>query len=146
MLVKIGRYPGRRSKRYGEPPKMTVRVDNWDVWNLDYTLSQVIYPALVKLKEQKMGSPYVDDEDVPENLREADVHEKWNWVLDEMIWAFRQKAEGDWEEQYYTLGEPKEGEVIAPFEHFDREGWLAHQKRITNGFRLFGRYYEGLWD
>ena len=21
-----------------------------------------------------------------------------------------------------------------------------YQKRISNGFRLFGKYYEGLWD
>ena len=28
----------------------------------------------------------------------------------------------------------------------DDEGIKAHQKRITNGFRLFGKYYEGLWD
>ncbi len=144
MLVKIGRYPGRRSKRTEQ--KIEVRIDDWDVWDLDHTLSHIIYPALVKLKEQKMGSCFVDEEDVPGNLHNADVHEKWNWVLDEMIWAFKQKKEGNWEEQYYTLGEPKEGDAFAPFEHFDREGWVNHQKRMSNGYRLFGRYYDGLWD
>ena len=28
----------------------------------------------------------------------------------------------------------------------DPEGRAAHQKRITNGFKLFGKYYENLWD
>ncbi len=28
----------------------------------------------------------------------------------------------------------------------DFEGMQEVQKRITNGFRLFGKYYEGLWD
>jgi hypothetical protein len=28
----------------------------------------------------------------------------------------------------------------------DWEGMKAEQARITNGFRLFGKYYEGLWD
>jgi hypothetical protein len=28
----------------------------------------------------------------------------------------------------------------------DYEGMQVVQKRITNGFRLFGRYYENLWD
>ena len=28
----------------------------------------------------------------------------------------------------------------------DYEGMEKMQKRITNGFRLFGKYYEGLWD
>ncbi len=143
MLAKIGRYPGRRSKRYGQPPKTMVRIDDWDIWSLDHTLSHIIYPSLVKLKEQKHGSPYVDDEDVPEDMREADVHEKWDWVLNEMIWAFKQKAEDNWEEQYYTLNKTASNDV---FEKFDREGWANHQKRMDNGFRLFGRYYQGLWD
>jgi len=28
----------------------------------------------------------------------------------------------------------------------DREGLEAHQKRKANGYRLFGRYYQNLWD
>jgi hypothetical protein len=28
----------------------------------------------------------------------------------------------------------------------DWDGMKAQQARITNGFRLFGKYYEGLWD
>jgi hypothetical protein len=28
----------------------------------------------------------------------------------------------------------------------DREGMQAYQDRISNGFRLFGKYYEALWD
>ena len=28
----------------------------------------------------------------------------------------------------------------------DYEGMKVVEERIQNGFRLFGRYYEGLWD
>ena len=28
----------------------------------------------------------------------------------------------------------------------DKEGLDAHQDRKTNGFRLFGKYYQALWD
>jgi len=28
----------------------------------------------------------------------------------------------------------------------DSKRLAKHQKRMSNGFRLFGRYYEGLWD
>ena len=28
----------------------------------------------------------------------------------------------------------------------DRAGLDAHEKRKQNGFRLFGKYYQGLWD
>ena len=29
---------------------------------------------------------------------------------------------------------------------YDWEGRKAYQERISNGFRLFGKYYENLWD
>jgi len=32
------------------------------------------------------------------------------------------------------------------FGRFDKEGYTRYAKRIANGFRLFGKYYEGLWD
>jgi hypothetical protein len=28
----------------------------------------------------------------------------------------------------------------------DREGMEAHQQKIDNGMRLFGKYYGALWD
>ena len=30
--------------------------------------------------------------------------------------------------------------------HFDDEGYKKHQERITNGLKLFGKYYQALWD
>jgi len=30
--------------------------------------------------------------------------------------------------------------------HFDKEGYINYTKRIANGFRLFGKYYQSLWD
>ena len=29
---------------------------------------------------------------------------------------------------------------------YDFVGMKRHQDRMSNGFRLFGKYYEGLWD
>ena len=28
----------------------------------------------------------------------------------------------------------------------DDKGRNAHQERMTNGFKLFGKYFESLWD
>jgi hypothetical protein len=28
----------------------------------------------------------------------------------------------------------------------DREGHAAYQARITTGLKLFGKYYQGLWN
>jgi hypothetical protein len=29
---------------------------------------------------------------------------------------------------------------------FDKEGYQKYGERIENGFRLFGKYYQSLWD
>ena len=158
-------------KLKGSDHKIKVRIDGYDVWSMDNTLAHIIHPMLVKLKENKHGSPYVEDEDVPEHLRsyqaktpkenEYDTdefhHDRWEWVLDEMIWAFSQKLV-DWEEQYYS-GKPKfefielkdNPDLVEMVDHkestfkVDTEGYNKHQARISNGLRLFGKYYEALW-
>jgi len=126
--------------------KIKVRIDRWDTWSMDYTLAPIILPMLVQLKATKHGAPFVDLKDVPkelhgkkltkkqkENGEVDDKHfERWDWVLDEMIYAFDCKANKD--------------DVYMRFDINDREGMKAEQERISNGFRLFGKYYESLWD
>jgi len=141
--------------------KINIRIDREDTWSMDHTLAHIVVPMLKQLKETKHGSPYVDDVDVPEHLRNnspnnkefwnGDIddnhHARWEWVLDEMIWAFEQKTRDGWEGDYY--GEWIEDDTKAlggSFESCDSEGMKAHQKRMSNGFQLFGKYYEALWD
>jgi len=153
-----------------------VKIDKWDTWSMDHTLAVIIVPMLKQLKETKNGAPVVDDEDVPEELKSTSAPPKendydldenwfkrWDWVLDEMIWAFEQKTI-DWEQQFYS-GEhdikwipsdqlDEKGEPLThamekgPKDTFniDMDGMKKHQKRMKNGFALFGKYYEGLWD
>ena len=161
---------------------INVHIDPWDTWSMDDTLAHIVLPMLKQLKEKKHGAPFVDLKDVPKELHGKrltkkqkangevdDKHfERWDWVMDEMIWAFEQKhPDCDWCDQYYsgesdTFMAPvdKDGNDVekkdakyfemrrGPNDTFkiDREGMDAHQARITNGFRLFGKYYEGLWD
>ena len=136
-----------------------VKIHKYDTWSMDHTLAYIVHPMLIQLKETKHGSPNVDDEDVPEELRSTNAppkenewdtddnwHLRWDWVMDEMIWAFEQKTI-DWEDQYY--GEWIE-DATKPFGGYnsknDFDGMKKHQERMSNGFRLFGKYYEGLWD
>ena len=149
-----------------------VRIDRWDIWSIDHTLAHIILPMLVQLKATKHGAPYVDSKDVPKELHgnkltkkqknQGDVDnkhfERWDWVVDEMIFAFETKV-GDsrWEEQFET-GESDlqwktlEGgtsQLIDGPNHtkvYDWEGRNKYQERISNGFRLFGKYFEALWD
>ena len=127
--------------------KQKIHIDRWDTWSMDHTLAPIILPMLVQLKETKHGAPWVDMEDVPKELRatkkqidaygkKGDVDpkhfERWDWVLDEMIYAFDCKANKD--------------DVFMRFEIEERDAMKAEQERISNGFRLFGKYYENLWD
>jgi hypothetical protein len=122
-----------------------IRIDPWDTWSMDHTLAPIILPMLRQLKETKHGAPNVDPDDVPEELRptkewkkayEGDgttddkFFERWDWVLDEMIYAFDCKANKD--------------DAWMRFEEMDEI--KVEQDRISNGFRLFGKYYESLWD
>ena len=143
--------------------KVKIRIDRQDTWSMDHTLAPIILPMLVQLKETKHGAPNVDPKDVPKELRpttkwkkayEGDgttdpkFFERWDWVLDEMIWAFEQKCRDHWEEDYYGpyIESKDKRELFGRFEWIDDEGRQKHQERMSNGFRLFGKYYEALWD
>ena len=132
-------------KRSGQKKK--IRIDKYDTWSMDDTLAPIILPMLKQLKETKHGAPYVDLDDVPNELQpkkqtkkqrdngetDSTHFERWDWVLDEMIWAFEQKCRDDWMEDFY-------------YNKWDQEGVKAHQDRMSNGFKLFGKYFESLWD
>jgi hypothetical protein len=144
-------------------PKINyVKIDYWDTWSMDHTLAYMIVPMLKQLQKDKHGAPLVDDEDVPEELRstsappkekEYDVDgnhfKRWDWVMDEMIWAFEQKLVDDSTDKFYDWTEVDKAvninDQIKKLK-VDHEGLDAHNKRMENGFRLFGKYYQGLWD
>ena len=170
MKVYLGPYPEGEEKR-----KVEVQIDKYDTWGMDHTLSYIIHPMLIQLKATKYGSPWVDDEDVPEELKstsappltqeETDwgsvdaLHEnRWDWVLDEMIWAFAQILDDDADSQFHS-GEHDwdfvqvEGSEFSELKYgpnhthvFDREGYDAWAARKQNALKLFGKYFQNLWD
>jgi len=143
-----------------------VKVDRWDTWSMDYTLAKIILPMLKQLNENKHGAPFVDDDDVPDELKSTsappkkdqwdtdDNHfKRWNYVLEEMIWAFEQKVKDDDESQFFDHSENEPGAVPwdekGQFVSKTKVDWdklRAHQEKKANGFRLFGKYYQNLWD
>lgn len=154
-----------------------VKIHDYDVWNMYDTLSFLIYPMLVKLKDDKVSYAIVDNEDVPEDMHTVGQlgekgaspdpmwEAKWEYVLNEMIFAFKAVSDItlnniDWVEKYYTGdwdmqsketiidGETLYEMVPGPNHTYkaDMEGIKKEQARITNGFRLFGKYYQSLWS
>jgi hypothetical protein len=149
--------------------KIKVRIDNYDVWSADHTMAFIILPILKKLKTDKHGGPNTDDKDVPEELRatkkenEWDTDDnwfkRWDWIMDEMIWTFEQITDDDNHKQFYSgvadiefvpcEDNPELSTIQKTAKDtfkLDIEGLKAHEARIDNGLRLFGKYYRGLWD
>ena len=154
-----------------------VKIDRWDTWSMDSTLADIILPMLKQLKKTNHGAPYVDDEDVPYELRsindspyvkeyeiDAPRHfARWEYVMDQMIFAFECKVDDSWEDLFRSGKHDIKFEPSAWDENgkvtmsrmvkgpndtyvWDYEGMKEYEKRIQNGFRLFGRYYQNLWD
>lgn len=154
---------------YLDKRRVHVKIDGYDVWSADHTLAHIIYPTLVKLKEVKHGAPLVDDMDVPLELRngnkypdenstdeeEAIYFAKWDWVIDEMIFAFEKLGPDEYWEDSFEEGEltfeksdKYPGKYSINKDNFkeDVAGKKAVEDRIANGLRLFGVYYRNLWD
>jgi hypothetical protein len=134
MKVDIGTYNVDTDKQ-----DVSVIIEKHDTWNLDVTLAHIIYPALVELKKTKHGAPFVDYEDVPEELRpgsewidkynydgetDPDFFNRWEWIMDEMIWAFDIARRGE-----YILHTTE-----------------TENARMMKAFVFFGKYYTNLWD
>ena len=56
--------------------KIQVRIDKYDTWSMDVTLSYIILPMLKQLKETKHSAADVDDKDVPKKLRSTSSPKK----------------------------------------------------------------------
>ena len=163
--------------------KVRVHVDDWDVYEAKTTFAHIILPVLERLRDEKQGAPFVDDEDVPETLRPTlkqkkaleatgevdDKHfERWDYILDSMIWSFKQIAEDKPGEEKFFTGEmdivwtpvdAKGNEVSEEDREYyrmdrgendthevDWEGLQAYEDRIDYGLRMFGKYFRGLWN
>lgn len=163
--------------------KQTIRIDRWDTWSMYSTLALIIAPMLKQLRDTTHGYHEIDPNDGPENLRVTERQEydvqldlfdipkideersigelRWEFVLNEMIYAFEKLSTDDWESEFYsgnhdlkTIRKVSETSEVyyeftkGPNDTFkvDYAGLEKVNARINNGLRLFGKYYRGLWD
>lgn len=139
-----------------------IKIDYWDTWSMDHTLSPIILPMLKQLKETKHGSGFIELEDVPEHMRTTDtedydfqktfdfykenkveghdVHSRYDWALSEMIWAFEQLLpDNDWEQQYWIVKpEADWNDLMRPFEEGEKARemkWLRKGELDVKGFK-----------
>lgn len=179
MKLNIGNYPGSKSLK---ERKIDIRIDRWDTWNMNSTLALIITPMLEQLKSTKQGTPFTDDVDAPErfqgeavNKEDGDIgdisdigynQDRWDWILDEMIWAFKQQNdETEYDTFFHNRDQLKmnfvkddkykgcsriefdyQKDPDKPAYYTDDEAIKAYEARKSNGYRLFGKYFEALWD
>ena len=101
---------------------ISVELDDYDTWNVDYTLAVVAAPLLRQLRSRSHSYGIVDPDDVPTDIptdTNYGTMESWHWVMDEMIWAFTSMSAED------------DSDIT---------------ERHKNALRLFGKYYFSLWD
>ena len=94
-----------------------IKIDRWDTWSMDHTLAPIILPMLKELKDSKQGAPYVDDGDVPDELKSMNAprcenewdtddnwFKRWDWCLGEMVFAFETKLDvaDNWMDKFKT--------------------------------------------
>lgn len=156
MNVLIGPYTDDDTAR-----QIEIRIDKFDTWSMDHTLALIIVPMLKQLHATKHGAPMTDDEDVPEHLRstaappkennwdvDANHFKRWDWIMDEMIWAMEQVIKDD-DGKFYDYSEvDEEADVNTQVQQIkiDRAGLQQYHERMQKGCLLFGKYFQSLWD
>lgn len=140
--------------------KIDIRVHGYDVWGADNTIARLVHPLLIKLKEVQHGCPWTDDEDVPDEFKstnaepkenewdtDSNLEKRWDYILNEMIWAFDAIIkEEDGDDPFMEFEDDPNAQFGIRITRNDREGREAHNARIANGLRLFGKYFRSLWD
>lgn len=129
-----------------------------DVWDLDYTLSTIIFAGLAKFKETIIKSKYSG---VPslfvkgEDVTDEDVKE-WHDAIDKMIYAFDKDNMPDIQDYNFKInlehGEKANGSTqifLNCNNEEEKQRYYKdledHQKKCEEGRMLFAKYYENLW-
>jgi hypothetical protein len=100
-----------------------VKIDRYDTWSMDSMedVPKHLRGTTTEDWDAQLTFDFYGEHKIKEGI--YDIHARWNWIMDEMIFAFEMKVKDtDW-----------------------AASWEECQ-RMENGFRLFGKYYQGLWD
>jgi hypothetical protein len=157
MIVIINEQTEKQKKDY-------IKIDKWDTWSADTTLSRIITPLLIQLKADKHGAPSVDNEDVPEHLRATEddlkkfnsngtVDSNWfnryDYILDEIIWGMNEIATNKpGQSDFFDHSEVNNNDELMVQINtikLDKDGLKKYEDRLQNSCLLFGKYFQSLW-
>lgn len=106
-------------------------------------------PESLQLKEHHDYDAQLTFKFYDKNPEHEIIHMQWAWVMGEMIWAFDQIKNDGNDDQFYKHPKNTKGMSVKEqieLTEIDEEGLKKHHDRISNGLRLFGKYYRNLWD
>jgi hypothetical protein len=144
MKANLGKFPKGNGDR-----KIDIKIENHDTWNMDHSLSLIILPMLIQLKNTKHGVPSdiindvggadYDQQDSFDFYKEThndafdEACKKWDEILDKMIWSFQQLALEDYDNKYHhgkleydwvksdkTYPNPITGKIEATYQMVDK--------------------------
>lgn len=104
-----------------------------ELWNFDYTMAKWILPRLKRFKKDSISFP-----------AELETPDKWDEILDKMIWSF----------DYIVNQDKYEDEIMEKYKdnEIDEDGhyrWIKDTKELSakcqEGLDLFGTYFRSLW-
>ena len=144
MKVILGK-PGRKNSAN------TIIIDDFDIWNIDYTLARIIHPLLLHFRENMHGYPELFEEGmvtyhnwgrqlhfdfIDEDVERDYLLKKWQTIVDKMCRAFGMIVEKEkWEDTWVNL---------SYHEHKIEEA--KFYDAVDEGLALFAKYYHCLWD
>ncbi len=156
--------------------KVKIHIDNYDAWGADHTFAMIAVPLLERVKASKKGVPgsmlsdeyntltaskeYWDEKaggplHVRADILFAEAEQKWDEILDHMIWSFREYMNEEWDEQFWTgeMGNitfKDNGDGTSTMETTgnrtcDWDARAKHWNKIQEGINLFAKHYSSLW-
>jgi len=134
-------YRTKLKKKTGTTVKSLV-VEKGDAWCIPTTLVPITLALLRELAKHKQGSPFVKNKHVPKVLRSKTStleqtcpthHEKWNWVLCEIVNLF-ESLHAEYFEQF------------CPYTDLTEHQSKKYYKRQKKALKLYGVYFLNLWD
>jgi len=148
--------------------KIRYGVSNEECWNLADTFARYILPRLKHYKQMnRMGIPsdmfvkWHPDYSYPGTGNEKDAEQRWNVIIDEMIWTFEYIMDPDkflnFPDELSCRNRTDKQDVcdwiIRDKTEREKQLWSIYMtqcdtldKRKQRGLQLFAKHYESLWD
>jgi len=111
-----------------------IRVHKHDTYTAVHPIAEVAYHVVKKYNDISLefGFKYSDRDDAPKSHDYDDEHVRWKWIMREIEFCLNHLRNDNWEDQFHV-------------DDYDAEGCREFNRRLNNGMRLFGKYFQGMW-